>query len=405
MNVTETFLKLTSKTYPHGSESELNGLLPDYLDYDEFGNRYIQIGDSSCMFTSHLDTATSQKVEVKHVIEGNICKTDRSSILGADDKAGVTIMLWMIWNKIPGLYYFFIGEEVGCIGSKALANKIRNNKIENITKVISFDRRGTDSVITFQASSRCCSEKFAQALADELNKNKTFRYKPDPSGIWTDSAQFTSIYPECTNISVGYSSEHTTWESQNLDHLEQLADTCLNIDWEGLPVERDPKSVEYKYRNWSDYDWDNDCFGGSYYYPSSSRYTASSSVLDNKSYFWDEMSNYVSSVTLYANSSKVKDIELGDERLEYEKELIVELLEQLEVEYSSFTWDGLKLKVTHSGNSTVNCTREEISEFIHQLDFWKNLIEVDTKKPKNVYSDDDAWSGDAYYRDSRASIF
>ena len=404
MNVTETFLKLTSKTYPHGSESELNGLLPDYLDYDEFGNRYLQIGDSSCMFTSHLDTATSQKTDVKHVIEGNICKTDKSSILGADDKAGVTIMLWMIWNKIPGLYYFFIGEEVGCIGSKALANKIRNNKIENITKVISFDRRGTDSVITFQASSRCCSEKFAQALSDELNKNKTFRYKPDPSGIWTDSAQFTSIYPECTNISVGYSSEHTTWESQNLEHLEQLADTCLNIDWEGLPIERDPKSVEYKYRNWSDYDWDND-YGGSYYYPSTPRYTASSSVVENRSYFWDEMSNYVSSVTLYANSSKVKDIELGDERLEYEKELIVELLEQLEVEYSSFTWDGLKLKVTHNGDSTVSCTREEIGEFIHQLDFWKNLVEVDNKKTKGGYSNDDAWSGDAYYRDSMTAIF
>lgn len=405
MNVTETFLKLTSKTYPHGSESELNGLLPDYLDYDEFGNRYIQIGDSSCMFTSHLDTATSQKVEVKHVIEGNICKTDRSSILGADDKAGVTIMLWMIWNKIPGLYYFFIGEEVGCIGSKALANKIRNNKIENITKVISFDRRGTDSVITFQASSRCCSEKFAQALADELNKNKTFRYKPDPSGIWTDSAQFTSIYPECTNISVGYSSEHTTWESQNLDHLEQLADTCLNIDWEGLPVERDPKSVEYKYRNWSDYDWDDDCYGGgsSYYYPSTSRYTSGRSY-DNTSYFWDEMSNYVSSVTLYTNSSKIKNIELGDERLEYEKELIVDLLEQLEVEYGSFTWDGLKLKVTHNGNSTVTCTREEISEFIHQLDFWKNLIEIDTKSSSKDYSDD-AWSENAYYRDNMKAIF
>lgn len=405
MNVTETFLKLTSKTYPHGSEAELYDLLPDYLDYDEFGNRYLQIGESNCMFTSHLDTATSQKVEVKHVIEGNICKTDRTSILGADDKAGVTIMLWMIWNKVPGLYYFFIGEEVGCVGSKALANKIRSNKIENITKVISFDRRGTDSVITFQASSRCCSEKFAQALADELNKNKTFHYKPDPSGIWTDSAQFVSIYPECTNISVGYSSEHTTWESQNLEHLEQLADTCLNIDWEGLPVERDPKSVEYKYRNWSDYDWDNDYYyggGSSHYYPSSSRYTASSKTYDNQHYFWDEMSNYVSSITLYANSQKVKDIELGDERLEYEKELIVELLEQLEVEFTSFTWDGFQLKVTNTSNSVVTCTREELSEFIRQLDFWKNLIE--TKQTKSTYSED-AWAEGAYYRDSLNVVF
>ena len=116
------------------------------------------------------------------------------------------------------------------------------------------------------------------------------------------------------------------------------------------------------------------------------------------------MSNYVSSVTLYTNSSKIKNIELGDERLEYEKELIVDLLEQLEVEYGSFTWDGLKLKVTHNGNSTVTCTREEISEFIHQLDFWKNLIEIDTKSSNKDYSDD-AWSENAYYRDNMKAIF
>ena len=397
MNVTETFLKLTSKTYPHGSESELNSLLPDYLDYDEFGNRYLQIGDSSCMFTSHLDTATSQKTDVKHIIEGKICRTDKTSILGADDKAGVTIMLWMIWNKLPGLYYFFIGEEVGCVGSKALANKIRNNKIENITKVISFDRRGKGSVITFQASSRCCSDTFAQALADQLNKNKTFSYKPDPSGIWTDSAQFTTIYPECTNISVGYNSEHTSYESQDLEHLEQLADTCLSIDWENLPVVRDPKVVESKYSHWNDYDWDNDYYGGgsSYYYPSTSRYSAPKTY-NTRKYFWDERTNYVSSVVL--KGSSITDLEFSEERLLIEKQLIVDFLDSLEVGYSSFTWDGIKLKVLHDCGSEVVCTREEIGEFIHQLDFWKDLLDKDKKY-------DDAWSDDQLYRDSLNVIF
>jgi hypothetical protein len=27
----------------------------------------------------------------------------------------------MIENKIPGLYYFFLGEEVGCVGSRKVA--------------------------------------------------------------------------------------------------------------------------------------------------------------------------------------------------------------------------------------------------------------------------------------------
>jgi hypothetical protein len=75
MNVKDTFLELTSQTYPHGSESNLDGLLIDGLEFDEFGNRFIKIGDSTCMFTSHLDTATSANTKVNHVIEGNIIKT------------------------------------------------------------------------------------------------------------------------------------------------------------------------------------------------------------------------------------------------------------------------------------------------------------------------------------------
>jgi putative aminopeptidase FrvX len=108
------------------------------------------------MFTSHLDTATSKLVEVIHKEEGEMIRTDGTTILGADDKAGVTILLWMIEHNIKGLYYFFLGEEVGCKGSKLVAAKHKLEPIQHIKKVISFDRRGTDSVITFQSYSRCC---------------------------------------------------------------------------------------------------------------------------------------------------------------------------------------------------------------------------------------------------------
>ena len=147
--IKDTFLKLTSRTYPHGTESELFHLLNKDLKTDKFGNLFIKIGESDVMFTSHLDTATKALSDVKHVFEGDIIKTDGTSILGADDKAGVTVMLYMIENNIPGLYYFFLGEEVGCIGSKKLAGSHKKKKIKGINKVISFDRRGTNSVITF----------------------------------------------------------------------------------------------------------------------------------------------------------------------------------------------------------------------------------------------------------------
>ena len=257
MNITKTFLKLTSRTYPHGTEGQLFPYLYTEipgLQSDEFGNLFIKIGESDAMFTSHLDTATSALTQVVHTFDGKLIKTDGKSILGADDKAGVVIMLNMIENNIPGLYYFFLGEEVGCVGSRKVANVQKDQKIEGINKVISFDRRGNDSVITFQSSQRCCSDVFGEALSKQLNlADDSFSYKNDPTGILTDSVQFIKIYSECTNISVGYRSEHTFSEQQDIEHLTKLAEACLLVDWENLPTQRDMTKKEYKSYGYTNY--------------------------------------------------------------------------------------------------------------------------------------------------------
>lgn len=388
MNIKDTFLRLTERTYPHGTEDGLDELLPNMLQIDEFGNKYVQIGESTCMFTSHLDTATSANTEVIHVIEGDIIKTDGKSILGADDKAGVTIMLNMIKHKIPGLYYFFLGEEVGCVGSKKVATKFEKEK-GNINKVISFDRRGTTSVITYQASSRCCSDKFGEALAKELNKQEGFNYLIDPTGIYTDSAQFTSIYPECTNISVGYRSEHTFSEQQDINHLERLSEAVLEVDWENLPVERDPSKKEYKsygygsyscrsicYGGWDGSEWDDYGYG-SYGYPMRSQ---SNRLYDEveKEYFMDPDFNFICCVKKKKHSNKIESIELAPERISNEKREIMGFLDELEIDYEEVTWDGMKLIVKHtiiSGGHITECDRSDVAEFLSDFDFWKKELE------------------------------
>jgi hypothetical protein len=52
-------------------------------------------------------------------------------------------------------------------------------------------------------------------------------------------------------MSVGYYNQHTKQESQDLAFLEKLVDACVALDWESLPVERDPTVSE-----WEDEDWD-----------------------------------------------------------------------------------------------------------------------------------------------------
>jgi len=248
--IKKNFLKLTKKTYPYGDELDLKeeGLLLDCLEEDHYGNFFVKIGELRTIFASHLDTVGHMQEDVVHVIDKDqVVRTDGHTILGADDKSGVVLMYWMIKHKIPGLYYFFVGEEVGCFGSGQVSAYEANEIKGNYDRIISFDRKGTDSIITFQSSYRTCSEEFSKALAKELNTTEGFKYKSDDTGSYTDAAEFTSLIPECTNLSVGYYAQHTNAERQDLIHLTKLADALLKVDWESLPAVRDINKKESKY--------------------------------------------------------------------------------------------------------------------------------------------------------------
>ena len=233
-----TFLKLVQKAIPHGQESYYESFLPG-LNRDKIGNFYVKIGDSDVMFTSHLDTASDDMFDIEQFAYESagdeIIHTGKKSILGADDRSGVALMLKMLHNRIPGLYYFFIGEERGSIGSKFVRENFHNiEHMTSLNKCISFDRSGIDSIITHQAGDTCCSDQFSSAILNEFNLSG-MRMKKDPTGVWTDSATFMDVIPECTNISVGYYNEHSENEYQNMTFLNKLSDSVLRIDWNSLP--------------------------------------------------------------------------------------------------------------------------------------------------------------------------
>lgn len=173
--------------------------------------------------------------------------------MGADDKSGVTVMLYMIAHNIPGLYYFFVGEERGGIGSGKLAAIFDTVPyLKSIKRCISFDRRSYHSVITEQLGRKCCSNEFGTALCKEFNKSGLVKLSLDPTGIYTDSASFIDDIPECTNISVGYMHEHTGDEYQNITFLENLCKASLSVNWESLPTVRKvgiDQEIVKKYRN------------------------------------------------------------------------------------------------------------------------------------------------------------
>ena len=236
------FLTLSAYTHPHGHEAELLPLLPE-LEQDDFGNYYLIIGESPrVMFTAHLDTADFFQSRVKHRIyieDGDeYIATDGRSILGADDKAGITVLAYMIEHQVPGLYYFFIAEEVGRIGSRDLAGSMHYyDYMDSIEACVSFDRRKTQSVITHQGGWRCCSDEFAEALCAAF-ADTGLDFEPDDTGVSTDSLSFINKIPECTNISVGYRNEHTIQEQLNMSFLVRLCASVVTIDWAALPIRR-----------------------------------------------------------------------------------------------------------------------------------------------------------------------
>lgn len=202
---------------------------------------------SKTIFSCHVDTVhrADGMQRVKYDRKNQRYYKDDGEPLGADDGAGAWVMLEMIDAGVPGIYIFHRGEERGGIGSDYMASKF-GHWLEKFDRAIAFDRRGSTDVITHQGSQRCCSDDFAQALSDALNSHDdAMMYVPDDGGVFTDTANYVELIPECTNVSCGYQNEHTGNETLHLPTLFNLRDACIKVDWENLPTKRDPKVVEY----------------------------------------------------------------------------------------------------------------------------------------------------------------
>lgn len=205
----------------------------------------VQRGNNRVMFSCHVDTVhhashgTRQPVEYDPFLQTAF--PGKLQPLGADDAAGCWLMLQMLASGVEGTYVFHRGEEKGGIGSSHLA-KHHQGFLKGFDYAIAFDRRGRSDVITHQSYGRCCSDSFAQALADQLN-SRGLDYKPCDSGVFTDTANYTEIIPECTNLSCGYEHEHTADEQLDIEHLLAMRDALLTLVWEELPVARNPDAV------------------------------------------------------------------------------------------------------------------------------------------------------------------
>lgn len=216
--------------------------LPGYFE-DEFGNGIVIIGSSpNILWSCHTDTVHSSGGIQTVAVSPNGYVTSDSDCLGGDNTVGVFLLREMILHDIEGLYLLHRGEELGRLGSNWVAANTPN-LLEGIDFAIAFDRRGFDSVITHQLGERTASDKFANQISSLLGMG----HKPDNTGLYTDTASYSDLISECTNISAGFQNEHSSKEHVYLPYVEKLRTKLLTTDWGQLQAHRDPKEFSYSY--------------------------------------------------------------------------------------------------------------------------------------------------------------
>lgn len=238
----DLLINLLQVNVPYGTENLLTKYLPKNGTFDDFGNYWVSIGESSSLFCCHMDTIGTTNAIVEPVYNNGLINATNSKAhcLGGDDKCGMLCLIAMIASKVPGTYLFHVGEEKGNQGAKFVANKY---KLDKFKRAIEFDRRGKNSVINVMMGyNKVCSDEFAQTLCEKLDLD----FAPDDTGMFTDVFEYEKLIPEITNISCGYLNEHSNKEIIFADWLiNEFIPKIISIDWETLPTVRDNLDDNY----------------------------------------------------------------------------------------------------------------------------------------------------------------
>ncbi len=231
---------------PAGSKTE-KAFIEKYLDVipgmyaDAYGNRILNNPDSKVIIACHTDTVhrdggMQQLQNRKGIV--SLAIGSPSNCLGADDTAGVYAALKMIEAGVPATFIFHRNEEAGGRGSQWLADHYPG-WLATFDICLSLDRKGEFDIITSQWGGECASTEFADSLSDALDMGHA-----PAAGMFTDSANYTHLIPECSNLSVGYANEHTTKETLDIHYLDRLISRLISVDWSKLIVAREPGAKE-----------------------------------------------------------------------------------------------------------------------------------------------------------------
>lgn len=196
--------------------------LVDHLTIDRTGNilaeKTYKTGHGPViLLNAHLDTVYEIEKDREIIKEGKIWSSSKG-ILGADDRAGVAVLLHIaeslhLSSTFNGKvkFIFTVEEECGLVG----ANEVDDYFLWNTDAAIVVDRRGTGDIVT--SCGRYipfCHPLYGSFFEDVATSESLNGWQTTPGGS-SDTRVWAMHGIESVNLSAGYFNEHT--DDERLD--------------------------------------------------------------------------------------------------------------------------------------------------------------------------------------------
>lgn len=196
---------------------------------DFAGNLFITKGEAEtypCV-VAHIDQVQHfhpkdfKTIILDDTIIGWSNKHKKQCGLGADDKNGIFIALNCLERYDNIKVAFFVGEEIGCVGS----SQADLSFFKDCRFIIEPDRRGNNDLITTMCGVDVCSTNFI----DSFDYQK-FGYRIADGSV-TDVLTLieNGVGLSCINLSCGYHHPHTDAEVTVLSELENCQNLVFDI--------------------------------------------------------------------------------------------------------------------------------------------------------------------------------
>lgn len=207
----------------------------DTVEVDTYGNllatKTIGTGEgATVLLSAHMDTVRGVLADRK-VIENNGVYTSDKGALGADDRAGIAIVMEVLRRVEESTTFngtikvaFSREEEIGCVG----ASRIDSDWYADVNLAMVVDRCGNRDIVAGNYFMPFCSDNVGLFMEDVAQMADMPDWKCVEGGV-SDAMTFAENGINSINLSAGYMNEHTAKEYVVFEDMKSTVRLMLQV--------------------------------------------------------------------------------------------------------------------------------------------------------------------------------